>query len=155
MDKKSDLWETPQWLIDQLKGEFGDKFADLAANQNNCKGCVFYENIFGEEAELYVIHAKWLFLNPPYSKPDRFILRAIELSTRERLTLVMLLKADMNTRRMKLWWDFKNHKCNPGFELRFFDKRVQFTHPNKEYMEKCGGSNFAVMLVIYRPGEIK
>ena len=70
---KSDLWETPTWLFNELNSEFNFNW-DLSANKLNSK--VSEECFFGETDD--ALKQSWniqgldsntrAFCNPPYSK---------------------------------------------------------------------------------------
>lgn len=76
-----DRWQTPQWLFDWAALRF-DFTVDLAATMDN-KKCYFW---FGEDndslrqswADVNSIHGGWLWLNPPYSEPGKWLAKCWE-----------------------------------------------------------------------------
>ena len=90
---KSDSWETPQWLFDELNKEFNFGL-DAAASKENSK-CTFY---WDESHDALTQDWFWdkdhrlnVFVNPPYSKWQEFVKKAHEQNQKYGITVVMLL----------------------------------------------------------------
>lgn len=148
---RSDEWETPQDLYDELHAEF-DFQIDLAATQVNAKCSLFLSKDEDALAQSWHTRARRGWLNPPYSRKlsKGFIMKAAA----ERLhgfTTVMLLPARTDTRA------FHQHiydrvKLGPrhGVEIRFLSGRVRF-------LDEAGlvgnTAPFPSMIVVFR-GEI-
>lgn len=76
---EKDTYKTPRYLIERLEKEFGQITLDVCANEQN-KVC---ENFISKEQNALV--SDWttsgiVFCNPPYSKKDEFLEKAIEQS---------------------------------------------------------------------------
>ena len=119
-DKESDLWETPQWLFDELNDEFGF-FMDLCANESNNK-CSLGPGDYLKYDLAWVQYP--CFMNPPHSAPLPFIKKAYE--DRRYCTIVMLIKCDTSTKAWGVFWDYYNNCPKPGVEVRFLPKRLKF-----------------------------
>ena len=125
MNKASDLWETPQWLFDELHEEFNFNL-DCCANANNAK----LPNYCSEEHRNFFQHTRIvggaMWMNPPYSKPYHFIKRAWDWSKEDDSIYVCLVKVDPSTRWWAIFWDYDNHCPKPGCEIRFLPRRLKF-----------------------------
>ncbi len=120
MDKESDLWETPQWLFDELNREFNFDL-DLCTNGDNSKCGIAVTDYFDWKIDTVFNTA---FMNPPYSNPLPFIKKAYEDS--KLCKIVALIKADTSTRTWGVFWDYETNKPKPGCEVRFLPKRLKF-----------------------------
>ncbi|QVW27756.1 DNA N-6-adenine-methyltransferase [Hafnia phage Pocis76] len=94
-DVVRDLWSTPREVVAWMISEYGSYDLDAAASENN-KVC---ENFFSESDNCLV--KEWgenqhIWLNPPYSKPDPFVRKAIEQMEHGN-QIDMLLPADNST----------------------------------------------------------
>lgn len=139
VDKESDLWETPQWLFDELNKEFNFAW-DLCCNEEN-KKCDL------SPVDYLKYDLSWddkpCFMNPPYSNPLPFIQKAYEDS--KYCTIVMLIKCDTSTKAWGVFWDYENNKPKSGVEVRFLPKRIKFERngvPSKH------SANFPSVIVI-------
>jgi len=132
--KKSDEWETPQWLFDELNKEF--KFdCDAAANKNNAL-CKWYlgEDYTGAKENSIIIdwlhtlfqdgltqnYCKVFFLNPPYSKIGAFMKKAYEESLRGAI-VVCLIPCRTDTR---YWHEY----VMKAHEIRLIKGRLKFVN---------------------------
>lgn len=109
---ETEMWETPQWLFDELNQEF--KFElDCCATQEN-KKCAKY---FSPEQD--GLAQEWtgkVWCNPPYG---REVGKWCEKAARSKATVVMLLPARTDTK----WF----HEYIYGVaEIRFLKGRLKF-----------------------------
>lgn len=94
----NDNWETPQEVMDFLKGQFFFvPTIDACASRKNRK-C---EKFFSEKKSFLDVDAKKItgekiWCNPPYSKPLPFVKKCIELSQNNN-EVFMLLNMDTST----------------------------------------------------------
>jgi site-specific DNA-methyltransferase (adenine-specific) len=139
VDKESDLWETPQYLYDELNKEFNFKF-DLCANETNKKADITPDNYLKYDM-LWVDCS--CFMNPPYSNPRLFIEKAYQDS--KYCTIVMLIKCDTSTRSWGVFWDYDNNKPKPGVEVRFLPKRLKF---ERNGVPSKNSANFPSVIVV-------
>lgn len=131
MSSKTDLWETPQWLFDELDREF-DFEIDVCAIPENAK-C---EKYFTPQMD--ALKQEWqgvCWMNPPYGREiGKWIEKAYK-SAQNGATVVCLLPARTDTK-----W-FHNY-CMKG-QIRFLKGRLKF-----------GGSKnsapFPSMIVIFK-----
>lgn len=94
-DVVRDLWETPDEIVDYLSDRYGKYDLDAAASENNKKCDKFYSK------ETNCLKRWWgsnkhIWLNPPYSNPDPFVLKAIEQMEHGN-QIDILLPADNST----------------------------------------------------------
>ena len=134
---KTDEWETPQDLFDELDKEF-NFVLDVCATSQNTK-CVCYLN-----KELDGLKQNWAefgscWMNPPYGREiGKWVKKAYEESQRGA-TVVCLLPARTDTR----WF---HEYCTKG-EIRFIKGRLKFGG--------CKNSApFPSMIVIFRRREV-
>ena len=127
--KETDDWATPRYLYEQLNTEFHfdmdpcplkSEFDGLAIDWNGS-----------------------IFVNPPYSKVESFLVKAHEeLRGGRAHTIVFLVFANTDTK-----W-FHKYIYNKA-ELRFIEGRVKFFSPGK----KQNGAMRPSMLAIFRRGQ--
>ena len=133
---KSDLWETPQDLFDQLDDEFHFTL-DVCALPENAKCPKFYTP---EQDGLSQPWTGVCWCNPPYGRyvTGRWVRRAWEASA-AGTTVVMLLPARTDTT-----WFHEYIYRKERVEIRFLRGRLKF-----------GGSRnsapFPSMIAIFRP----
>ncbi|EDV3179090.1 phage N-6-adenine-methyltransferase [Salmonella enterica subsp. arizonae] len=94
-DAVRDLWETPDEIVDYLAERYGKYDLDAAASEENKKCEKFYSK------ETNCLKRWWgsnkhVWLNPPYSNPDPFVLKAIEQMEHGN-QIDVLLPADNST----------------------------------------------------------
>lgn len=138
-EKESDLWETPQWLFDELNKEFNFMY-DICANDDNTK-CKNWGKDYLNDDEI-----KWMdsaFMNPPYSNPLPFVKKAYQDSI--YCPIVCLIKCDTSTKTWAVFWDYTNNKPKPGIEIRFLPKRLKFER-NGIPSKNC--ANFPSVIVV-------
>ena len=108
---KSDLWETPQDLFDDLNDEFIFT-TDVCANKENAK----VMNYFSKEKD--GLQQNWLgccWMNPPYGREiGKWMKKAYESSA----TVVCLVPARTDT----AWW----HDYAMKGDIRFIRGRLKF-----------------------------
>ena len=131
---KTDLWETPQWLFDQLNKEFGFG-VDVCATVENRKCQYFFDK------ELDGLSRHWTFdepcwMNPPYGREiGKWVKKAYEESQKGAV-VVALLPARTDTR----WFhDYIYGKA----EIRFLKGRLRFG-------EATENAPFPNMVVIFK-----
>lgn len=94
-DVVRDLWETPDEIVNYLSERYGKYDIDAAASEENKKCDKFYSK------ETNCLTRWWgsnkhIWLNPPYSNPDPFVLKAIEQMEHGN-QIDILLPADNST----------------------------------------------------------
>ena len=132
---RSDEWETPQWLFDQLHTEFCFRL-DVCATADNAKCERYYTKA---EDGLAQDWSGVCWMNPPYGREiNRWIEKAYE-SSLGGATVVCLLPSRTDTK----WW----HEYVMRGEVRFLRGRLKF-----------GGSKnsapFPSAVVIFRGGGV-
>ena len=124
MSSKSDEWETPQDLFDELDEEFGFQL-DPCATEENAK-CPLYW--IKEQDGLKRSWTVWspVFMNPPYGRQiGKWVKKAYEES--QEGTVVCLLPARTDTRWFHDYiWDRERHCPQEGVEVRFLKGRLKF-----------------------------
>ena len=109
---KTDLWETPQALFDELNREFGFQ-TDVCALPENAKCDEFYTQ---EQDGLSQQWTGVCWCNPPYGRQvGKWVKKAAESDA----TVVMLLPARTDT---KWFHDY----ILPNAEIRFIKGRLKF-----------------------------
>lgn len=133
---KSDEWETPQSLFDELDGEFAFTL-DVAATADNSKCGASY---LGDSLTTDWIcpiegpHICWM--NPPYSMCKEFIQKAYE-QMEKGVTTVALVPSRTDTK----WFHNYCYK-KEGVEIRFIKGRLKFSGSKNS-------APFPSMLVIF------
>ena len=142
--KKSDkdLWATPWWVFHYAEQYFNIKFdLDACAMEHNTK----VKNFITPEQNTLTTdwQGRYCWMNPPYSNPLPFVLRAIQQSVLHNKTVVMLLNVDGSTK----WFDMcvRNAK-----EIVYItNSRIPFI--NNETGEETDQNNKPQMLVLFEP----
>lgn len=128
---RTDMWETPQWLFDELDREFHFTL-DVCAVQENAKCRDFYTP---EQNGLLMPWSGVCWCNPPYG---REIGKWVEKAYKSNCTVVMLIPARTDTKWFHEWAYNKA-------EIRFVKGRLRF-----------GGAKnnapFPSLILIYRSG---
>ncbi len=109
--RKTDNWQTPKYLYNQLNMEFNF----------DCDPCPLNSQIDG----LLVNWGKRCFVNPPYSKVKQFLEKAHEELSKETELCVFLVFANTDT---KWFHDYIYNKSN--VEIRFLKGRLKFLDEN-------------------------
>ena len=150
--KKSDHWQTPQNLFNQLDAEF-HFHCDAAADETNSKCGQFLSD---------PLNTPWFpdvyFMNPPYSKVGEFIKKAYEESKRGSI-VVCLIPSRTDTK----WWI--NHVMY-AYEIRLIKGRVKFVGippepdfgPDASFGNQTGKPNsapFPSCVVVFNEGLVK
>ena len=129
IDKPSDLWETPRWLMDELRKEFRF-FIDLCATRDNKKAILYAIDYLKDEytsTNQVPAHPIECFMNPPYSNPLPFVKKAFgDIQKGKFKAIVCLLKCDTSTKTWAVFWDYEKHHPKPGVEIRYLPKRLKF-----------------------------
>lgn len=115
LSSKTDMWETPQYLFDQLNAKYHFEI-DVCAVAENAKCAHYYS------PEIDGLSQEWngvCWMNPPYG---RGVSRWVEKAYRSSLngaTVVCLLPARTDT----AWW---HDYCMKG-EIEFIRGRLKFS----------------------------
>ena len=113
----SDKWATPWPLVEKLADEFGPFDLDPCAEHHTAKADRYYTM---DEDGLQQPWVGRVFVNPPYSNPGPWCLRARQaVDVGEAEVVVMLLPAAVDTR----WF---HQLVLPYADLRFIQGRVRF-----------------------------
>lgn len=132
---KSDEWETPRDLFEQLDKEFGFNLDPCATEDNHKCPTFFTQNDNG-------LSKNWggyrVFCNPPYSKVAEWVQKAYRESFAPGTIVVLLLPARTDTR---YFHEYIQHRA----EVRFLKGRLKFG-------ESKTAAPFPSMIVIYRAG---
>jgi len=118
----NDSYGTPQWLMDVFDGWFDP------CPLNPCPKTDGLSLEWGGRT----------YCNPPYSKPDPWVNKAIEESGKGK-TIVMLMRVDTSTR-----WFARLVEVDAHFF--WYSGRMKFTDPFRR--ESSGRANFPSMLVV-------
>jgi phage N-6-adenine-methyltransferase len=129
---KTDMWETPQALFDELNKEFGFE-VDVCAVKENAK-CDKY---FTPEDD--GLAQQWrgvCWMNPPYGRQIKKWMQKAYDSSKEGATVVCLVPSRTDT----AWWQDIAMKG----DIRFLRGRLKFGDAKT-------GAPFPSALVIFRP----
>jgi len=129
--KIHDDWKTPDWLLNNIKEEFGEFFDP----------CPINPDIDGLSIEWSDVN----YINPPYNRREKelFINKAFEESKKGKVC-IMLLPVSTST---KIFHDI----IYPNAEIRFLRGRVNFEGINSNgelVKDKCGQHDS--MIVIFK-----
>jgi phage N-6-adenine-methyltransferase len=113
---KTDEWETPQWLYDELNEEW-QFMVDVCASEQNKKHWLFWDKENdGLKQDWHRYTTCWM--NPPYGREiGKWVKKAYEES-QKGATVVCLLPARTDT----IWF---HEYCTKG-EIRFLKGRLKF-----------------------------
>ena len=116
---KSDEWETPQDLFNELDKEF--KFSlDPCATEKNAKCKVFYTK--KDNGLVRGWHNHTVFCNPPYSQIAKWVEKAYGETDGDFFTkVIMLIPVRTDTK-----WFHKYIYNNEFCEIRFIKGRLKF-----------------------------
>lgn len=131
---KTDLWETPQVLFDQLNNEFHFDL-DVCALPENAKCEKYYTP---EQNGMVQPWDGTCWCNPPYGRTIGEWVKRAHNYAMEGTTTVMLLPARTDTR-----W-FHDYILGPKREIRFIRGRLKFG-------EAKNSAPFPSMVVVFRP----
>jgi len=133
MTSNSDEWTTPQWLFDELDGEFHFNL-DPCSTDENAK-CKTHFTVSDDG-----LHKNWggcrVFCNPPYSQIAKWVEKAYRESLKEGTVVVLLIPARTDTR---YFHDYIYHRS----EIRFISGRLKFSNAK-------WNAPFPSMVVIFR-----
>jgi len=126
LTSKSEEYETPQWLFDQLDRIFHFTLDACATKENAKCSCYF-------SRELDSLEQDWngtVWMNPPYGKRiERFMEKALRESQRNNATVVCLVPARTDTR----WWHEyarKGHIVYLSGRLKFGNEKSSAPFPS-------------------------
>lgn len=156
-NKISDMWQTPDWLYDELNNEFNFD-VDLCATKENTKCYNYMEDYLNHRMNSLGGHGAedWheylgrgminaAFCNPPYSDPKPFVEQCWSDSL--HCKIVMLVKCDPSTRWWGIFWNYKDviEYCCP------FCVGAEVTRINcgRYHCPRCNYANFL------RPQKVK
>lgn len=137
-----DLWATPLWAFLYAEYYWQIRFdLDTCALPNNAK----VKNFISPEQDTLKTNwnGKYCWMNPPYSNPLPFVLRAIQQSVLHNKTVVILLNVDTSTK----WFDMciRNAK-----EIVYITNgRIPFI--NSDTWRETDQNNKPQMLVLFEP----
>jgi phage N-6-adenine-methyltransferase len=138
MMAQPDAWETPPEVFDPLNTEFGPFTLDPCCYPHTAKAPVFYTKSEDGIAQSWAGHRVWL--NPPYTKIQRWLWKSHVQSQRHNALVVALIPNATDTG----WW----HSYVEGFaEIRFLKGRVNFFLNGRP----AGPHRFGSVVAIYRP----
>lgn len=130
----SDLWETPDWLFEEISKEIGGFTVDACALPENAKCKTYFT------PEMDGLKQQWtgkVWCNPPYGREiSKWIQKAYDSHKEFGTTVVMLLPARTDTK----WF----HEYIYGrAEIRFVKGRLKFGKAENN-------APFPSMIVIFR-----
>lgn len=129
---KSEDWETPQMLFDELNKEF--RFScDVCADKFNYKHVNYYTK------EINGLKQNWegvCWCNPPYGRQIGEWVKKAHIASKEKVITVMLLPARTDTR-----W-FHEYIYNKH-EIRFLKGRLKFSNSKNS-------APFPSMVVVFK-----
>lgn len=114
---KSEEWETPQWLYDELDKEFNFVLDPCATHKNHkCKRWITkeYDGLTKDWA-----HHERVFMNPPYGRVIQHWMKKAYEEFLKGATVVCLVPSRTDTR----WW---HDYCMKATEIRFIKGRLKF-----------------------------
>lgn len=126
---RTEMWETPQWLFDELDQEFHFTL-DVCAVPENAKCSNFYTP---EQDGLRMPWSGVCWCNPPYGKE---IGKWVEKASKANCTVVVLIPARTDT---KWFHDWVYQKA----EIRFVKGRLRFGDAKNP-------APFPSMILVYR-----
>jgi len=144
---KSDEWETPQDLFDELNKEFNFTLDPCCTHENH--KCNKYYTIEDDG-----LKQSWggniVFVNPPYGRSiGKWVEKSYKEHIENNITIVMLIPSRTDTQ-----W-FHNYIWHKATEVRFLKGRLKFVNRllpswNKEGNYKLSPAPFPSMIVIYK-----
>ena len=140
---KSDSWETPNWLFDELNKEFNFTLDPCSSNSNR-KTSKYYTIV--EDGLTQDWLGETVFVNPPYSKVEKWVAKCYE-QWKNGVTVVMLLPSRTSNK-----WFHKYIYNQEGVEIRFVKGRIVFEIDGKPVLDKKGNkmcAPFPTMIVVF------
>jgi len=129
----TDLWETPQWLFDELDREFGFSL-DVCAIPENAKCQQFFT---ADEDGLKQPWSGTCWMNPPYGETIGLWVHKAWESAQAGALVVCLVPARTDT----AWW---HDYVMEAAEIRFLRGRLKFGNADN-------GAPFPSAIVVFRP----
>ena len=142
---KSDEWETPDWLFDELNKEFGFTL-DPCATHDNAKCEKYY--IMEDDGLSKSWEGEIVFVNPPYGRSiGKWVKKCYEES--KYATVVVLMPARTDTSY------FHDYIYGKADDIRFLRGRLKFKNQmlssyNEEGDCKLSPAPFPSMIVIFK-----
>lgn len=130
---KSDEWETPQWLFDELDREFNFNLDPCATDENHMCPEYFTREQDGLEQNW---GGRTVWCNPPYSQIKQWVRKCYYEGHKPNTVVVLLVPSRTDTQ-----W-FQNYVLHRA-ELRFINGRLRFNGSNNN-------APFPSALVIFR-----
>lgn len=135
---KTDMWETPQSLFDELDQEFHFT-VDVCATPENAKCSKYYTK---KQDGLSQPWNGVVWCNPPYGRQIGAWVRRAHLASACGATVVMLIPARTDTR----WFHEYIYK-NKRVEIRFIKGRLKFGNAKNS-------APFPSMICVFRPDKM-
>lgn len=132
-------WETPAYVFDALRDEFGFT-VDAAASSGNAKCERFWTEADNGLTQDWADEVVWL--NPPYRHAEEWMCKAWSES-RRGATVVCLVPARTDSK----WW----HRYAMKGEVRLFTQRLKFKKGGK----RSDVAPFPSAVIVFRPPEFK
>ena len=124
MDKKTDCWRTPKKIYSDLDKEFHFTFDPCPYPRSDFDG-------------LTVEWGSSNFVNPPYSKTEKWVKKAL-VECKKGKSVVMLLRLDASTK----WF---RDLVLPNAEIRLFYDRIHFVNVDGIQSRSDHASILAIM----------
>lgn len=135
---KSDEWETPQNLFDELNKEF-DFVLDVCATKENAKCEKYFTKEDNGLTKNWSLYGGCKWMNPPYGREiGEWVRKAFMWNRKQGVTIVCLLPARTDTK----WFHDYIYK-NPNVEIRFLKGRLKFGNSKNS-------APFPSMIAIFR-----
>lgn len=135
-----DLWQTPKFLFDYYDKRFGFT-CDVAASKENA----LCDNFISESEDSLDYDVDWgvsNWLNPPFSKIEPWIAKAVTRMIAHDDLTVMLLPADTSVK----WFKLAFENCT---ECHFISGRLSFI--NAKTQKPVSGNNKGSVVFIFDP----
>ena len=136
--RKSDEWQTPKDVFDELNAEFHFNLDPCASIENH--KCDYYFTV-NEDG----LQKNWggyrVFCNPPYRKIGEWVRKCYEESLKPNTIVVMLIPARTDT---KYFHDYIMHRS----EVRFVRGRLRFNGSDTN-------APFPSMVVVFRAAGVQ
>lgn len=135
--KGNDLFETPQYIYDQLNRVFNFE-EDVACSTENCK-CPMGIN----QDSLNSIWGFRSFCNPPFSQKAEFIKKAVD-QVEKGLCPVCVMILPLNCMDTKVWHQYIEGK----YHYEILQGRISFIDPGTKQPRK--GNNSGTVIVYFK-----
>jgi len=129
---RSDEWETPQDIFNDLDKELGPFTLDVCASETNHKTSIYFSKEENGLIQDWGGHTCWM--NPPHSENAKWVKKAYNESCKPNTTVVCLLPARTDTR----WF---HRYCVKG--------RIWFIKGRLKFGDSENSAPFPSMVVIF------